>query len=87
MKLCKTCGTICPFDDERTECDAYAPMTNENWFISLPTEEKAELIAKQRCDGCNDEPYDEEHGTCKYCMMKKTEQIREWLKQPHTEKE
>lgn len=44
MNLCKTCGTICPFDDERTECDAYAPMTNENWFISLPTEEKAKAI-------------------------------------------
>ena len=44
MNLCKTCGTICPFDDERTECDAYAPMTNENWFISLPTEEKAEWL-------------------------------------------
>lgn len=46
MNLCKTCGTICPFDDERTECDAYAPMTNENWFISLPTEEKAKEIYK-----------------------------------------
>ena len=45
MNLCKTCGTICPFDDERTECDAYAPMTNENWFISLSTEEKARFIA------------------------------------------
>lgn len=87
MNLCKTCGTICPFDDERTECDAYAPMTNENWFISLSTEEKAEWIAKQKCDGCNDEPYDDKHGTCKYCMTKKTEQIREWLKQPHTVKE
>lgn len=45
MNLCKTCGTICPFDDERTECDAYAPMTNENWFISLSTEEKATFLA------------------------------------------
>ena len=46
MNLCKTCGTICPFDDERTECDAYAPMTNENWFISLPTEEKAKIMIR-----------------------------------------
>ena len=48
MNLCKTCGTICPFDDERTECDAYAPMTNENWFISLPTEEKARFLASNK---------------------------------------
>ena len=47
MCLCKTCGTICPFDDERTECDAYAPMTNENWFISLPTEEKAKVLRRR----------------------------------------
>ena len=46
MNLCKTCGTICPFDDERTECGAYAPITNENWFISLPTEEKAKVISR-----------------------------------------
>lgn len=45
MNLCKTCGTICPFDDERTECDAYAPMTNENWFCLLTTEEKATFLA------------------------------------------
>ena len=47
MNLCKTCGTICPFDDERTECDAYAPMTNENWFISLSTEEKAKVLRRR----------------------------------------
>lgn len=47
MNLCKTCGTICPFDDERTECDAYAPMTNENWFISLSTEEKAKVLRRK----------------------------------------
>ena len=53
MNLCKTCGTICPFDDERTECDAYAPMKKENWFISLPTEEKAEVIAQLSSYGGN----------------------------------
>ena len=57
--------------------------TNEQWFCRLSTKEKAEWIAKQKCDGCNDNPYDEKHGTCKYCMAKKTEKIREWLKQPH----
>ena len=29
MNLCKTCGTICPFDDEHLECDNYTPLTNE----------------------------------------------------------
>ena len=58
----------------------------EKASIYLTDEQKeqlAEWIAKQKCDGCNDEPYDDKHGTCKYCMAKKTEQIREWLKQPH----
>ena len=58
-------------------------QTNEEWFCTLSTEEKAEWIAKQKCDGCNDEPYDDKHGTCKYCMAKKTEQIMEWLKEKH----
>lgn len=30
MNLCKTCGTICPFDDEHEECEHYKPMTNED---------------------------------------------------------
>ena len=80
MNLCKTCGTICPFDDERTECDAYAPMTNENWFISLPTEEKAKFLAK-KCGEIS----------CKFFLGEAEEIFSrywiEWLKQPHTEKE
>lgn len=96
MNLCKTCGTICPFDDERTECDAYAPMTNENWFISLPTEEKAMIIVlccpyeadwfgenfekrmKQRMKNLSQSAQGYELGVQK---------IKEWLKQPHTNKE
>ena len=58
-------------------------MTNEEYLRSCNTEQLAEWIAKQKCDGCNDEPYDDKHGTCKYCMAKKTEQIREWLKEKH----
>lgn len=58
-------------------------MTNEEYIHSLNTEQLAEWIAKQKCYGCNDEPYDEKHGTCNYCMTKKTEQIKEWLKKPH----
>ena len=59
------------------------PMTNEEWLRQCTTEQLVIFLAKQKCDGCNDEPYDDKHGTCKYCMMKKTEQVREWLKQPH----
>ena len=76
MNLCKTCGTICPFDDERTECDAYAPMTNENWFISLPTEEKAKVLYKFYCDGRNDE--------LQVYVSINVNSFKEWLNQPHT---
>lgn len=77
MNLCKTCGTICPFDDERTECDAYAPMTNEQWFCSLSTEEKATFLAIQVRLGVefyrtNDERYQNHDWWV------------EWLKQPLT---
>ena len=75
MNLCKTCGTICPFDDERTECDAYAPMTNENWFISLPTEEKAKWLENKMTWAA------QEQGT----FTAKGWEM--WLKQPHTDKE
>ena len=71
------------------ECDmchgsGEVPMTNEEWLRSATTEQLVIFIAKQKCDGCNDKPYDEKHGTCMYCMEKKTERVREWLKQPHT---
>ena len=77
MNLCKTCGTICPFDDERTECDAYAPMTNENWLRSCTTEQLAEWIVhladdctmQHECNLCNS-----------WCDEKR---VIEWLKQPH----
>lgn len=58
-------------------------QTNDEWRRNCSREEFAGWVAKQKCDGCNDEPYDEEHGVCKYCMMKKKEQIMEWLKQQH----
>lgn len=58
-------------------------QTNKEWIQSATTEQLVMFLAKQKCDGCNDEPYDETHGTCKYCMMKKTEQVREWLNSPH----
>lgn len=58
-------------------------QTNKEWIQSATTEQLVMFLAKQKCDGCNDEPYDDKHGTCKYCMTKKTEQVREWLKQQH----
>ena len=80
MNLCKTCGTICPFDDERTECDAYAPMTNENWFISLSTEEKAKVFANATYSTA-ETPLTILWGG-KEAEQKKWEL---WLKQPHKE--
>ena len=80
MSICKTCGTICPFDDERTECDAYAPMTNENWFISLPTEEKAEVFANAT--------YSTALAPMEILALGKELEKKKWemwLKQPHRE--
>ena len=78
MNLCKTCGTICPFDDERTECDAYAPMTNELWFENLTTEEKARFFSHEmRCEFCpNQEQCDSLGANCKVLWEL-------WLKKPH----
>ena len=75
MNLCKTCGTICPFDDERTECDAYAPITNENWFCSLSTNEKAKWLEEKMTWAA------QEQGTFTAKGWEK------WLKKPHTDKE
>lgn len=71
-----TLGSPCPHQRS-------TPMTEQEWLRSCTTEELVDVLAKQKCDGCNDEPYDEEYGVCKYCMMKKKEQIRDWLKQQH----
>ncbi len=94
MNLCKTCGTICPFDDERTECDAYAPMTNEQWFCSLSTEEKAMAIVL--CCPYEINWFGENFEKRMEQRMKDLSQsaqgyglgiqkIKEWLKQPHRE--
>jgi hypothetical protein len=87
MNLCKTCGTICPFDDERTECDAYAPMTNENWFISLPTDEKAKWIANEINErvklALHDSELNDGDVDADYYMEDADDWV-EWLKQPHT---
>ena len=83
---CDGTGEYVPFDAD-IELDKLYPteLTNEQWLRLATTEQLVMFLAKQKCDGCNDEPYDDNHGTCKYCMTKKTEQIKEWLKQPHKE--
>jgi len=72
MNLCKTCGTICPFDDEHEECEYYKPMTNEDWLRSCNTEQLAEEIYECVM-------------THPWHISK--EVILEWLKQPHHKKE
>ena len=94
-KLSEKCefGNLCKYATSHDSvtvlgCSSFKtkkPMTNEEWLRQCTTEQLAEWIAKQKCDGCNDEPYDEEHGTCKYCMTKKTEQIKDWLKKKYRE--
>ena len=55
------------------------PMTNEEWFCQLTTEEKAKFLRQIYRDGRDD--YVGE-------WYEQTEKdFEEWLKQPHTEKE
>ena len=64
------------------------PMTNEEWFCGLSTEEKAKWMAKHMsfCEVC-------EIQTCRGdgCQrfdrgsMTETDAFREWLKQPHND--
>ena len=58
-------------------------QTNEEWIRQCTTEELANVLAIQKCDGCNDEPYDEEYAVCKYCMETKKRWVLEWLKEVH----
>lgn len=82
MILCKNCSPSkqCTADKNRTECKYYQPMTNEEWFSGLSTEEKAEFLAKKCCEI-----------SCKFFLGEAEEIFSrywiEWLKKPHTEKE
>ena len=78
MNLCKTCGTICPFDDEHEECEHYKPMTNEDWVRSCNTEQLAEWISSvvQKAISIK-----ENNGIV---MLESAIWWDEWLKQPHT---
>ena len=79
MNLCKTCGTICPFDDEHEECEHYKPMTNEDWLRSCTTEQLAEFIADV-CYGLLDDVWGNDGDTsCDYRETEKNYWL-EWLK-------
>ena len=73
----------CPFEEPvgKYEIENDKPMmTNEEWFCSLPTEEKAEFLAK-KCGEIS----------CKFFLGEAEEIFSrywvEWLKQPHTKEE
>ena len=96
MNLCKTCGTICPFDDEHEECEHYKPMTNEDWLRSCNTEQLAEFISKIDMPFMDKAPFpcgdliecNKNCGLYSRCVKDdfptNKEVWAEWLKQPHT---
>ena len=69
----------CPFEEPvgKYEIGNDKPTTNEEWFDSLSTEEKAEFLAK-KCGEIS----------CKFFLGEAEEIFSrywvEWLKQPHT---
>lgn len=63
-------------------CDVFKKeQTNEEWFASLSTEEKAEWLADHmKCSKCPQQNRcNGYHGGCVALML-------EWLKQPHKQK-
>lgn len=92
-------GDICPTarSDEYNLIDAscYKPLeqTNEEWFDTLSTKEKAEWLFKltYKCYWCGREYtprspslYNEKECPFKKCMKDKKD-FEKWLKQPHKE--
>ena len=78
------------------ECDmchgsGEVPMTNEEWFNGLSTEEKAEfLIASiKKCKSCASGISVDEVQHCPFgeCGCHFKDEVVKWLKQPHTIKE
>ena len=70
-------------------CDGYGyikvkPMTNEEWFCQLPTEEKAVIFSllSYRCNICDGTPTNQ----CPFdrCVRGLKDFIK-WLKEPHRE--
>lgn len=68
------------------ECADYKEtLTNEEWFCSLSTEEKADLMS--RMVGCSNCPIPKDGRSCMGTYSGCWHEIIKWLKQPHTIKE
>ena len=71
---CQNCGCwqrVCTWNGE---CDNLEPMTNEEWFCGLSTEEKAKWIAEEKmCRGYFIFP----------SMEEAIQDALEWLKEKH----
>ena len=79
MILCENCSPRkqCMEDKNRTECKYYQPITEQEYIQTCNTEQLAEFIAQYLYGWTtNSTPYD--------IVL---HSVREWLKQPHTEKE
>ena len=67
------------------------PLTNEEWFYGLSTEEKAKFLfgIAYMCSYCGDEAHSTKEKTqqCHFgkCCCQRQDWIK-WLKQPHREK-
>ena len=81
--ICDKCthAERCPAKAEyggAIRCSAFKPMTNEEWFCQLSTEEKAKVL--------NDLYWDFDYKGRLYYNFETTEKSYErWLKQPHRE--
>ena len=69
------------------EINAFKPMTNEEWFCNLPTEEKAKVLynffmARTFCQICPENNVCDIGYKCKY-RSGEVEDFVEWLKEQH----
>ena len=75
------CGNYENINDTITKVE----QTNEEWFCSLSTEEKADFMS--RVLGCSNCPIPKDGRSCMGTYSGCWHEITKWLKQPHTEKE
>ena len=78
-KFGKMCGWAKDEETLLTECVEFierVPLTNEEWFDDLSTEEKAKWIATQCGNAVMESTYD-------VSKLRKKRYWVEWLKQPH----
>lgn len=82
-KSCKNCNhfehcvRVYNLDSRCVDYEA-KPLTNEQWFCGLSTEEKAEFLVKIEMSAM----HPVKRGAVD--MEKFIEEVAEWLKQPHT---